>query len=303
MSGQEAFERRRRLSASPSMLLPWVRAEQSQNFFLYWLPVSGFPVVHNERVWLQDFYLRLAAQIENKADLRSEVFVQLKMFTNRRSEVLQRYREKYPVMLGLSRAPDAPTPPMPTAEDAKRLALDGKEIRIEDSVADYCYWLEGGTFPTHVETFLGNGGFLTLFLLPDPKPKPAPLPLTPKLRAALPGPPGMDLDAMLQSAARKQESFLAQSKRLFGRGLEEQPEYIGLQYIVPLLKTSDFLNASPELLEDWFSFFGLYLNESPADGGVIMSFQRDLEPLLVEVLTTMREEGKQYPASRKGFQI
>jgi hypothetical protein len=296
-------DRRRRLSASFSMLLPWVRAEQTQNFFLYWLPVSGFPVVHSERIWLQDFYIRLAAQIEAKAGLHAEAFLQFKIFASQSSDTFKRYRQKYSMMAGLSRVPGAMSPPTPTAEDAKRLAAEGKDLRIEDSVADYCYWLEGGAFPTHVETFLGDGGFLTLFRPPDPKPKPAPLPLTPKLRAALPGPPSMDLDAMLQSAARKQESFLAQSKSLFGRGLEQQPEYRGLQYVVPLLKNSDFLSAPPELLEDWFSLFGLYLNESPADGGVIMSFQRDLEPLLVEVLTTMREEGKQYPASRKGFQI
>ena len=302
MSVTEATsDRRRRLSASQSMLLPWVRAEQTQDFSLYWLPVSGFPVVHDERVWLMDFYLRLAAQLEQKAMLRAEIFLQLKTFLPRRMDELKRYREKHFMQPGLSRAPDASMPPMPTAEDAKRVAASGKELRLQDAMGDYCYWLEGGTFGEHVESFLGQGGFLTLFLAPDPKPKPPPLPFTPKYRAAMPGPPGLDLDAMLQSAARKQEDFLIRSKQLFGRGLEQLPEYNGLPYIVPLLKTSDFLNAPPELVADWFSLFGLYLNESPADEGILLAFQRDLEPLLVEVLTAMRDDGKQYPG-RKGIQ-
>ena len=290
---------RSRLSASPAQLLPWVRADSTLDFSLYWLPLSGFPSGHDETVWLRAFVLLLADRLAAEAALRAEIFVQIKSFFPRNAHLLQQYRGTSPMLAGLARIPGSEPPPMHTAEDAQRAAAAGTELRLEDSMADYCYWLYSGELPRHLETMLGLGGVLALFFPPDPNPAPAPLPMTPKLRAAMPGPPGLDLDGMIRSATRMREGFLAQSKRVFGRGLESRPEYGGLPFIVPNLPTADLLRASAEERAEWFSLFPVLLMESPRDTGVVLAFQRDFEPLLADLLATLRQTGPEHPSLRQ----
>jgi hypothetical protein len=51
-------------------LSPWRRAWSLTHCFLYWMPVSGFPLHPSERVWLMAFLDRLIALLSTHFDLR-----------------------------------------------------------------------------------------------------------------------------------------------------------------------------------------------------------------------------------------
>ncbi len=281
---------RRRL-LDPANYLPWIRAEQNlPGCFLFWIPVSGFPVRHDEKVWITEFLKRLDTRL-NALNLRTEIFFQYKQVTPELGDSFRAYAQRCMKLLGLGRFADADLPSFPTPNQVKEAVDSGKPFDFRDWIGDYLIWFIGKQPAEQRERFLGHAGMTTIYLPPDPKMKPIRLPYTPALRAAMPIFQMVDVDAMVAGTQSMNDAFLAKSKLLFGEGLENKPEYPGIPFILPLLDSQHFFIATPELRDRWFSLFNVYVNESRKDKGLLLAFQKEeYEEIFIDILRSMRND-------------
>ena len=285
-------EQRPRLSTADYS--PWTRAHALQDCFLYWLPVSQFPIMQSEKTWLLNFLARLTAQLKQENDLRCETFLQYKSVDDNCMADFIKYRQRARTLIGMGRRPGATLPKAPTEEQIKKVREEGKPFDYRAWVGDYSYWFVPKQAEVQRELFFGLGGTTSIFFAPDPKTKAPPLPFTPRLRAAHPAFKAFDIDAGNESLFALTDSFLQRSKEMFGQGLEETPQWDGLAFVLPLLDSGHFFAADADMRAAWFDLFDVYLNESVADGGILLAFRKDFEPLLNGILEDMRNEGLQY---------
>jgi hypothetical protein len=279
-------------------ILPWRRATELRRFAVYWLPVRGVPAPAEQRVWQQAFFDRLFALTAKKMGLRVEVFLQFKtaMEVN---DLFQKTAMEFNPLLGLSRRPGAKLPAMPTHEELHEdpdACLRGeKKIDIRKYLADYCYWFVNKAEKKQREAFLGLGGLTMLLLKPDPKTTPPPLYFSPHVRQTNLAFQKMDVDAVVAGGFSMLDGFLEKSKQLFGQGLEDDAQFQGIQFILPLLGSADFFQQPEAESKKWFDLFEIYVNESPADKGVLLASKGDLDEDLIELLRQMRDDGLRYP--------
>jgi hypothetical protein len=107
--------------------------------------------------------------------------------------------------------------------------------------------------------------------------------------------PAAKMEALIRAGMAMKDGFLAKSKELFGAGLEEEPEYEGYSYIVPLLETKDFFTQPPATRQRWFELFDVFWRESPTDEGIYIASSLPLKSLLIQVVQSMKEAGAIYP--------
>jgi hypothetical protein len=281
---------RDRLSAADTSweLLPWRRAERLTGCFLYWMPVASFPVPTEQRQWLTVFLDRFGERMEERAGLRTELFLQMKSLgpEELRNTFVKKASDFCPV-IGVSMRPGSKLPPMPTMDDIDQYK-DGRKFNFGDYVGDYCYWFMDKAAPRQRETFLGFGGLTSLFIKPSAKPNSGPS--IPKGFYKHPTAKIFDLDRILKRGQSIQDDFLPKSKALFGVGLEEHPQYRGLLFIIPLLRSTDFFTQPAEENEKWFQLFDVYVNESPEDKGILLASKISLDEHLVDLLAQMKTE-------------
>ncbi len=279
-------------------LQPWRRAQEMTRCALYWLPVRTFPAPAEQLQWQQQFFDRLFALSAKKFGLRVEVFLQYKTAVDV-NEALQKTAMQFSPLLGLSRKPGAKLPAMPTYEelheDPEACLRGEKKIDIKKYLGDYCYWFVNKAEKKQREVFLGLGGLTLLLLKPDPKTVPPPLYFSPQVRQTNLAFQKMDVDAVIAGGFAMADGFLEKSKQLFGEGLEGEAQFAGIQFIVPLLGSGDFFQQPESEAKKWFELFELYVNESPADRGIILASKHDLDEDLIELLRQMRDEGLRYP--------
>ena len=294
MSSLSVDKARRRLS-KPKDFAPWVLAEQMNDCHLFWLPVSGFPMRHEEKTWLTEFQSRLIARLEEKYDLRTEIFLQYKSLTDGLGDAFLKYRRQCLTLMGLGRKPGGTIPSLPTAAQLRMIAREEKAFDIDQWVGDYSYWFIMKQPERQRELFLGSGGLTTILLPPDPKTKAPRLPYTPALRAAHPAFQKFDVDAVHASTYAMGDEFLQKSKEMFGAGLEEEVQYEGLAFILPLLSSGHFFAVSSEMRAQWFELFDVYINESKPDKGVILAFAADFDTEVIDILASMEADELCYP--------
>ena len=274
-------------------LHPFLRAPEATGCELYWISVSSFPVPATQRDWLIDFFQRLDAMLSKDQGLRGEFFLQQQTT----AQVERRFRklavELLPKM-GLARRPNAPMPPTPTVEQLKG-AVRGDPFDVSDYLPDYCFWFHHPELPSLLGEFFGLGGSAMYYLKPDPATKTPEIPMAKELSQVFPQMPWDKLAMMMRAGSAVKDGFLGASKKLFGEGLEDGPEFDGLSYIVPLLQTGDFFSQPEEERKKWFELFNLFWRESPADKGIYVASSLPLEEPLAGILDTMKEEGKRYP--------
>lgn len=282
-------------------LYPWYRAPDLERFFLYWIPVVSFPVPPDQVAWQMEFLDRLVGRLRSKSGLRAEVFLQFKAATEEKTaEALQKRFAEFHPLLGLSRRPGAPLPKFPSAAEMKQdraLYFSGeKMLDVKQIMGDYCYWFLNKADHKQREAFLGQGGLTMIFLKPDPKTAVPPLlHFSPYVRRTNPAFQMLDVDGFLAGVFSLSDGFLPKSKKLFGGGLEEEPEFAGIQFILPLLESADFFQQPAEEAGKWFELFDVYLNESPADMGLVLASKTDLDQDLLDISRNMRDEGLEYP--------
>ena len=275
-------------------LYPCRRAYALTKCFLYWIPVSGFPAPSQQRQWLLEFFERLGPLLKREAGLRSEVFFQYKTVP----EVEPAFRKtatEFSPFIGLSRKPGAELPRYPTEEDLALVAKGERKFDLKEWAPDYCFWFLNKAGKRQRQEFLGYGGLSHIFLKPDPSTTPPQLPISRAARKKYEVLRLSQLEEMMVSACALKDGFLAKSKQLFGAGLEADPQFPGIPYILPQLATVDFFNQPDEECNKWFELFDVYVRESVEDDGILMASKLDFEESLVSLITQMRAEGMEYP--------
>ena len=287
---------------NPQAYRPWIRADESRlpDCFLFWMPVSAFPARPLEKSWLREFLDRFSSVLDSQFGLRGEIFFQYKSVQSELVDPFMIYTQKCLTMTGIGRHADETLPAFPSAEQIREIVQSGKTFDVKEWVGDFLYWFLNKQGKRQRELFLGYGGMSTIFLPPDPKTKPPRIPVTPALRASLPVFQKLDVDGVFAATCAMQDQFLEKSKSLFGQGLESRPEYPGIAFILPLLDSAHFFVASSELRAKWFELFEVYVNESKKDKGILLAFQKpEYEPILVEVLESMRQDGLLYEQEKQ----
>ncbi len=274
---------------------PWIKAPMVEDCHVFWLPVSGFPIRSAERAWFLAFLGRFSALLQEKDGLREEVFLQFAVASGIYAERFQQYAMKVQVLPGLSRRPEEPLQGKPDLQQAKEEVERNKGFDMEKWTSDYTFWFQYKRAEEQREMFWGAGGMTLLFLKPDPKTVPPVLPFTPRFRAAMPVFQHVDVDAMMGGAMALNDGFLTHSKAVFGKGLERGPGLGSTAFVVPLLESKHLVQATPESRASWFEVFDVYCRESTEDKGVLLAFQKDYRPWVLQVLASLAEEKLEYP--------
>jgi hypothetical protein len=234
---------------------------------------------------------------------------------------------------GLGRRPGASDPQVVTKQLADEFAKGKKEYRPSDYMDDSCYWFMNKNDSRIRSLFLGSGGLTTMFVTPSPDgiPSPPALPasvdpqsvIIPKfirdnpmmklmladfrfdnptaMPAFLRDHPAMKQavsmfrpEQMPQSMASLSSDFGSRSKELFAFNMKRNLKFQALPFIIPLLGTQDFFAQSEEAVKSWFTFVDVYINESPADLGIVMAARDNLKPVIASIISTMRQAGYRY---------
>jgi hypothetical protein len=286
-------------------LLPWRRANQLTRCCLYWLPIGAFPIPANQRSWLMEFLDRWSALMKDPFGLRPEVFLQFKtIYPDLMQTLLDNMMELIPVT-GLGIKPGSSLPVLPSqneVEGTMKQMFDTlrqeKPLHMLDSkkyMPDYAYWFLDKAEKKQRDLFFGQGGLSITFLKPDPNTKPQPLPLSAAQKKKLPFLQQFDMDKSWAQANSLRDGFLAKSKEFFSAGLEKEPQLKGIPFILPVLDSADFFSQPPDVVEKCFQLFEVYIRESPADKGILLSFTGDLEESLIQLLKEMKDQKLIYP--------
>lgn len=289
--------RRNRLqNIEPLRLYPLVRSSKVQACALYWLPVYSSPLAWREKEWLMAFFDELHDVLVKKHKLRQESFLQMKLVAplGAPKDLLHRNQMELMPLMGLSRKPGAKLPPIPTEEDLEPVLKGKKKFEFNDYVGDYCMWFLSRKERWRRDLFLGFGGYTMLYLAPDLKNAPPPIPDFPALRAN-PVFEKYDLDAMWETTFLLSDSFGPKSKGVFGKGFEEEPSFGGISFIIPLLNARNFLDAPGEVIDEWFTVFDVFIQESTDDTGILIASKFDLDEELSTILKTLRERNFEHP--------
>jgi hypothetical protein len=274
-------------------LSPWRRAWSLSHCFLYWMPVSSFPLQPSERTWAMTFLDRLISALSTHLGLRPEIFLQSKMADVLRTPLIKTARQFAPT-LGWARRPGTKPRPMPTKEEVQAAAESKTRLDISEMMPQTCYWFLKKGEKAQREAFLGYGGLSIHFLKPDANTRPPELPFPEVMRKRFEQLPIASLEGLLAAAFSTKDGFLAKSKELFGAGLEDQMGFEAIPFILPQLRSEDFFSQPKEECDKWFQLFDVYVIESSVDQGILLASKTDLENHLSELLIQMREEGLSY---------
>ncbi len=281
-----------RLSRVEEKIRPFLRAPEDPGCELYWIGVPGFPPPVAHRAWLTDFFARFTARLEKQFGIRGEFFLQYKTILDIEKRFRKLSFETFP-WPGLSRKPGAPMPNLPTKAELEG-ALRGEPFDIKKYLPESCFWLRA-KLPMLLEEFFGLGGASMFYLKADPETKPPEIPHLEELKKTFPQAQFGKLEDMVKATASLKEKFMPESKKLFGEGLENEPNFVGITYILPLLETNDFFTRPAEEKNKWFELFDVFWRESPVDKGIYIASKIPIEEPLCQVLDSMKEEGKLYP--------
>jgi hypothetical protein len=278
----------------PPQLKPWRKAPDVP-FHFYWMPVSAFPTTFERKRWMVGFFEQFGETLRTRFNLAAEVFLHHKSVVADQASFVGNAR-KFRPMIGLARRPGSSSLPVfPAMEELQRLAKSGEIIDMTKYVGDLCHWFTMKLEREQRAIYQGCGGLSLIYRKPDPKVKPPEIPIPPQFRARMDFLKTIDLDAMLKGAFALTDEFLAKSKALFGKGLEQEPLYEALLYIVPLWTANDLFALTAPEIEAAFGLFDVYVRESPEDDGVLMASRTDFEKPMVQAIIALRQQGLLYP--------
>lgn len=206
---------------------------------------------------------------------------------------------RFQPLIGLSRKPGAALPPLPDQEYAEKLQQGKIKYDHKAVQPDYCYWFLKPQTEEQTALYFGMGGLMMLFAVP---PEGAKMPVPVVSRAVMEHPQFKSLLAenrlqqMTETMQKATSPFFPKTKTVFGRGLEDDLQFPGLKFIVPLLSAADFADATPAAIEEWFSVFDVLLTESPTDRGLLLASRHDvdLDPILTDLVRQMRDNDAVY---------
>lgn len=293
------IERRRTSTADErAQLLPWRKAESLTRCHLYWMPCE-FPIESRQKSWILTC-LNEISQALAKRTLVSQTFLQVNVIHPHLLNDFVKTAKEFTPFFGLSRQPAAPLPALPDMKYIEDLQKGRQSWKFGDRLPDYCYWFIGRQEEKQRELFLGHGGMTIMFVKGDPENAPPPPPR--------PIPPGVARSPIFapilkqwnpsqgqQTATSLKAPFLKKSKEFFGHGLEEDPQYPGLIYILPLLTSADFFQQPDTEAKSWFETFDVYCRESTVDRGLILASKEDLNDTLIAIVAKLKDQSLRYP--------
>jgi hypothetical protein len=295
-NGAEPLHRTRLEPISDEPLAPWRKALTIETCDLYWMPVDHTPLPWRQRTWCLQF-LKLLGEHLGRLQLEPNLFLQMKGLHPDLMDPFLRHAVRFAPVMGLSRRRGASLPKLPDEEYAEKLK-NGEVVYDHKAIQpDYCYWFLKPETEAQTDLFFGFGGLTVLFLPPGEQ-NPIQLP---------PIPPGVAnhpvfkplladnrIEKLASSMMRIQSPFFPKSKALFGRGLENELQYPGLKFIVPLFTSKDFFDASPSEIEGWFTLFDVAIAESPADKGLLLAAKREIrmDSILRDIGNRLRENNR-----------
>jgi hypothetical protein len=235
-------------------------------------------------------------------ELQQESFLQMKLAAplGEVKDTLHRHQMKLMPVMGLGRRPGAGMPPIPTEADLEPVMKGEKKFIFNDHVPDYMLWLLTRDERWRRDLFLGFGGYTMIYLKVDSGSTPMKFPDYPGLRS-MDIFKELDVDTIMETAFLQQGQLGPKSKTVFGKGLEEDPGFVGESFVIPLMRARDFLDAKPQELEEWFTVFDVYVHESPEDGGILIASKEDLDETIAEALDRVRMQQifhPEYPVER-----
>jgi hypothetical protein len=270
-------------------LLPWRRAWELDACFLYWLPISAFPTPTMEVEWQHRFLDRLATYLGGTHGLRAELFAEFKNIALK-ARIVNRSLDWLPTP-GLARRPGSQLAKVPDTETLLELTEGGARVDPGQFIPDYVYWMVVKDWKEQTRTLVGEGGSMILFLPETKETTPPELPMSPKLARNF----GLEkpleqMRARMKALYAMRDPFLERSKEVFGEGLPRDLQFKGLQFIVPLLETDDFLGNAAEDTAKSLELFPVYIRETTQHPGLLMASAIDFEDDLVEILRSLREQ-------------
>lgn len=282
---------------------PWHKSFEMTDCHLYWMPVANTPMLFRQRQWCLRFARLLQEKIAPLTGAQPNLFLQMKVVQPNLADPFIRNATRFVPLLGLSRRRGASLPALPDEKYIEQLQQGKIKYDHQALQPDYCYWFLYPETEEQMRLFFGHGGMMMLFVSTPEGEKP-PLPFIPPGVAKHPQFAALlaenRLEKMTDSITRMKSPFFPQTKTIFGRGLEDDLQFPGLKFVVPLLSIEDFLEAKPEEIEEWFTVFDVVLTESPKDKGLIIASRHeiDLDETLSEIVESMKEDGEVYPEAR-----
>lgn len=299
MDIEEKIVRRSRLTAldRSKELLPFLRASRIEDISLYWIPVEAYPIPDSQRWWLMQFLMRLKTVLANQYKLREECFLQFKsLYPDLLNRFTERAREYMP-MTGASLAPGEMPPALPSFDEIKdqveKSSKAGTPLDVNRWMPDHTHWFVTKNSEAQREDFFGYGGMFMLYLKPDPKAQ-APALKLPKIMTSHPA-FNLDMERDFAAAYSLKDEFLEKSKKLFGEPFREDPSFDGLLFVIPLLNSASFMQATIEQRAEWFELFDGYCIESKEDRGVLLALKDPFfDDRLIGILEEMHDAGEKY---------
>jgi hypothetical protein len=280
---------------SSQSIYPFKRASQMEVCALYWLPVEAVPPSWREKQWLMAFFDHLH-ELLLQQELRQESFLQMKLAAplGEVKDTLHQHQLKLMPLMGLGRRPGAAMPRIPTEEDLEPIIKGKQKFIFNEHVPDYYLWLLTREERWRRDLFLGHGGYTMIYLKADPACTPPPLPNYPGIRS-MEIFQKFDVDAIWETMFMLNDQLGEKSKAVFGKGLEEDAGLKTQNFVMPIMNARAFLDAKHEEIEEWFTVFDVYIQESPEDRGLLIASKEDIDEVLAEVLLQMREKQMIHP--------
>jgi len=271
-------------------IYPLKRASQMDACALYWLPVETMPVSWREKQWLMAFFDHLH-ELFAQQELRQESFLQMKLVAPLGvvKDTLHRHQLKLMPLMGLARRPGVPLPRIPTNEDLEPIIQGKQKFVFDEHVPDYYLWFLTREERWRRDLFLGHGGYTMLYVKSDPNATPPPLPDYPGIRS-MEVFQKLDVDSIWETMFLLNDQLGDKSKEIFGKGLEEHAGFKDQNFVLPIMTARDFLDAEPEDIQEWFTVFDVYIQESPEDGGLLIAAKDDLDETLITILQQLRDK-------------
>lgn len=267
---------------------PFVRAGQFTRCALYWLPLAMPEPRGSQRLWYQGFIAELEKRLHEGKKLAPAAFLQFKELSDSRRDHLMRTCTKLMPVTGMSLVPGRPIPQLPS-KDEMAAQVEAGDLDMYKLMPGLCYWLLKGR-DLKLRLPLYAGGSITQFFLEPGAAGPA-MPIPESARKMF---PDLDLDAEVEATMKLGHPFQKRSRELFGAPYVNEVSYEGWSFIVPRLTTADFFGLPADDIKNLMSLSPVYLNESPADRGVILAAQEPLEPLLNEIAEALAAQGMNY---------
>ncbi|MBY0508013.1 MAG: hypothetical protein K2X03_29140 [Bryobacteraceae bacterium] len=243
-----------------------------------------------------EFEERFTLAARERLKLRRENFVNFDaIYPDLMTPFLKHSQEFNPIP-GMLVQPSQEVFRAPTEKEIQDIIASGDASKIRNATKNIAYWLPKKKGPAQLTALGGFGARLSVWLPPCPKTTPPDFRLPPKVLANPVFKP-LDIPGEIEMTFALADSFLPRSLQVFAPEIQDNPQYAGMPFAVPLLTSRDIITTRGEVREAWLSLLGAYLAESREDQGILLWGSVDIDPLMLEIVAALHEENIFYPTA------